>query len=86
MQLLGKGWKQLKNMETKMVLESLLSEREVARCLAVSLATIRRWRLLGGGPKYLKIGSSVRYQPSELKAYLESRPMGGGVPREVKHA
>jgi predicted DNA-binding transcriptional regulator AlpA len=73
-------------METTVSLESLVGEREVARCLAVSLATIRRWRLIGGGPKYLKIGNSVRYRPSEVNRFLETRPILGGVSREVEHA
>jgi predicted DNA-binding transcriptional regulator AlpA len=66
-----------------MTFESLLGEREVARHLAVSLATIRRMRLIGGGPRYLKIGSSVRYRPEDLRSYLDARPTGGGTtPRE----
>ena len=34
----------------------------------MSLASVRRWRLLGRGPRFLKMGASVRYQPEALQA------------------
>ena len=59
-------------------LETLLTEHDVARITGMSVATVRRWRLLRQGPKYLKIGAAVRYKPEDLSAWLESRPTGGG--------
>ena len=56
---------------------TLLNEVEVAKTLDVSLATVRRWRWLRKGPKYLKIGTSVRYKPEDISAWLETRPTGG---------
>ena len=58
--------------------ENLLNEREVATLTGLSVASVRRWRLLESGPRYLKIGASVRYRPSDLSAWLDSRPSGGG--------
>jgi hypothetical protein len=55
----------------------LLDERDVARITRMSLASVRRWRLLRRGPRYLKIGSSVRYRPADLFAWLDSCPSGG---------
>jgi hypothetical protein len=55
----------------------LLDERDVARITRMSLASVRRWRLLRRGPRYLKIGSSVRYRPEDLFAWLDSRPSSG---------
>ena len=63
---------------TNINLESLLDEHEVARITGLSVATARRWRLLKEGPRYLKIGSAVRYRPEDISAWLESRPTGGG--------
>jgi predicted DNA-binding transcriptional regulator AlpA len=57
---------------------SLLNERDVSRITGMSLATVRRWRLLGQGPKYKKIGTAVRYRPEDVAAWLESCPTGGG--------
>jgi predicted DNA-binding transcriptional regulator AlpA len=58
-------------------LQTLLNEHDVARITRLSVASIRRWRLLRQGPKYLKIGAAVRYKPEDVSAWLESRPTGG---------
>ncbi|MEK7750864.1 MAG: helix-turn-helix domain-containing protein [Acidobacteriota bacterium] len=63
----------------KNTLETLLNEREVARITGLSVASVRRWRLLRQGPRYIKIGAAVRYRPEDLMAWLESRPAGGQV-------
>lgn len=57
--------------------ETLLNEHDVARITGLSVASVRRWRLLRQGPKYLKIGSSVRYRSQDIDAWLASRPTGG---------
>ena len=59
-------------------LPELLTEKDVARITKRSVASVRRWRRLSQGPKFLRISSSIRYRPGDLKAFLESRPMGGG--------
>jgi len=56
---------------------TLLNEHDVARITNMSIATIRRWRLFGRGPRYIKIGAAVRYKLEDLSAWLESRPTGG---------
>ena len=56
----------------------LLDEYQVAGMLAVSVSTIRRWRLLGREPRFLKIGSSVRYKTETVKKWMDSRESGGG--------
>jgi predicted DNA-binding transcriptional regulator AlpA len=57
---------------------TLLNEYEVAGITGLSVASVRRWRLIRQGPKYLKIGAAVRYRPEDISAWLESRPSGGG--------
>lgn len=64
-------------------LETLLNERDVARITGLSVASVRRWRLLKRGPRYIKIGAAVRYRPELLAAWLESRPVGGGADQEA---
>jgi predicted DNA-binding transcriptional regulator AlpA len=56
---------------------SLLNEREVAKLISISLASVRRWRLFSQGPRFLKIGSSVRYRVEDVEAWLKARPTGG---------
>ena len=63
---------------------NLVDEHVVARSLRLSVATVRRWRLLKQGPKYLKIGAAVRYRPEDISAWLESRPSGGGHQMQVR--
>jgi predicted DNA-binding transcriptional regulator AlpA len=58
-------------------LETLMTEHDVARVTGLSVASVRRWRLLRQGPRFLKIGSSVRYRPGDVQAWIESRPTGG---------
>jgi predicted DNA-binding transcriptional regulator AlpA len=58
-------------------LEALLEEHDVARITGLSLASVRRWRLVGQGPRFLKLGRAVRYQGEDLAAWLDSRPTGG---------
>jgi predicted DNA-binding transcriptional regulator AlpA len=59
-------------------LETLLNEREVARITGLSVASVRRWRLLRQGPRYIKIGAAVRYRLEDISVWLKSRPTGGG--------
>ena len=59
-------------------LPTLLNEFDVARITGMSGASARRWRLLKQGPKYLKLGNSVRYRAEDVRSWLETRPTGGG--------
>jgi len=59
-------------------LAELLNEHDVARITGLSVASVRRWRLLKQGPKFIKISASVRYRAEDVRAWLETRPTGGG--------
>ena len=37
----------------------------------MAVATLRRWRWAGRGPRFAKIGAAVRYDPTELRDYIE---------------
>jgi len=39
----------------------------------VSIRTLQRWRLEGGGPRFVRVGRLVRYRRSELDAWLAGR-------------
>ena len=56
---------------------SLLTEDLVAKELNVSLASLRRWRLEKRGPRFIKVGSLVRYKPEDIEIWLASLPTGG---------
>ncbi len=65
--------------------EVLLTEHEVARIIGMSVAAIRRWRLLNSGPPYIKLNHSVRYDPGALRSWLASRPCGGHSAAEARN-
>ena len=56
---------------------SLLTEHQTAICIAVSVAALRKWRALGRGPVYIKVGRLVRYRREDIEAWLSSCPRGG---------
>lgn len=55
-----------------MATDRLLTETEAARTLRLAVTTLRRWRQLGRGPSWHKIGpAAVRYDASELRDYID---------------
>ena len=44
---------------------------EVAEFLAVSTATLSRWRDRGDGPPWHKLGSIARYDANDVRMWLE---------------
>ena len=63
---------------TDNTVETLLNEHDIARITGLSVASVRRWRLIQQGPKYMKIGAAVRYTQESIKEFLATRPTGGG--------
>ncbi len=53
-------------------LRRLLNEKEVANTLNIKVATLRRWRWAGKGPRFLKIGAAVRYDRADLQGFIEA--------------
>ncbi len=64
---------------------SLLTEDDVAKGLNLSLASLRRWRLEKRGPRFIKVGSLVRYRPEDVENWLASLPTGGSI-KPAAHA
>ena len=60
--------------------DGLLDGHDVARILKMSLFTIRNWRSRGQGPKYVKIGSAVRYWREDVMCFVSSLCKGAGKP------
>jgi predicted DNA-binding transcriptional regulator AlpA len=49
-----------------------LTEREVAGLLGLSVATLRARRHRGKGPRFLRLGRSVRYLPSDVADFVRA--------------
>jgi hypothetical protein len=58
-----------------------LSDVEVEASLGIPRKTLQNWRVLGRGPIYRKFGDAVRYDVTDLEAWIQGLPTGGaGVP------
>jgi predicted DNA-binding transcriptional regulator AlpA len=51
---------------------NVLNERQAANMLGCSVALMRKWRRLGKGPSYSRIGRLVRYQHEDIDEFLEA--------------
>ncbi|MBJ6751354.1 helix-turn-helix domain-containing protein [Geomonas anaerohicana] len=56
--------------------QAALTTPEAAAYLKVKPATLEQWRWNGRGPRFAKIGRSVRYRMSDLDAFLDARVFG----------
>ncbi len=56
-----------------------VNEREVAAQLSVTPATLRKWRLQGRGPEFIRYGRAIRYLAASVESWIASRPKGGEV-------
>lgn len=53
--------------------EKLLTPKEVAEYLRVSVATLDWLRHIGTGPKYFKVGRRVVYKESAITDYIKEQ-------------
>jgi predicted DNA-binding transcriptional regulator AlpA len=58
-------------------MNNLLSEKETAEKLGISLTTLRRLRYADEGPAFTKIGKRILYRPDEIDKYIELKTKGG---------
>ena len=52
--------------------EKILGAPETANVLSVSQSTLAKWRMLGTGPKFYKLGRRVLNDPQDISAWLKS--------------
>lgn len=50
--------------------QELLTEREVAKKLRLSVAALHKWRREGRGPAWVKLERAVRYPATDLQAFI----------------
>jgi hypothetical protein len=46
-----------------------LNQRDVAQRWSISPRTLERWRWIGQGPRFLKVGGRVVYRLEDIEAY-----------------
>lgn len=62
---------QLENLTTR-----LLTSEDLAEYLGVPVATIYKWRERGGGPPGIRVGRHTRYDPADVRRWVEERKEG----------
>ncbi|MEA5155754.1 helix-turn-helix domain-containing protein [Raineyella sp.] len=52
------------------LLDSLITPDTLAERLGVKRRTVDEWRIEGSGPRYLRLGRTVRYRPEAVDEWL----------------
>jgi len=63
-----------------------LTQSEVARRWCLSPRTLERWRWLGQGPVYLKLGGRVAYRVQDIEAYETTQARDAGTAQRPEAA
>lgn len=53
-----------------------LSEKQVAEYFGISVKTLQRYRVLGGGPLFAKCGGRVLYDIKDCDLWVEKQKFG----------
>ena len=53
--------------------QSLMTTPEVADLLQVAEITLRKWRLNGAGPRFVRCGSNIRYCRDDIDQWIADR-------------
>lgn len=59
-------------MNTTQSPEDLLNEQELCDWLRIKVPTVRKWRILGRGPVFQRIGTLVRYRRGDVQTWLDA--------------
>lgn len=57
----------------RMTFETYFTPSEAARYLRISVSTLAKLRVYGGGPPFMRIGRAIRYSRAELDTYMTTR-------------
>ncbi len=52
--------------------DRLITEKEVQSLLRLGESTVQQWRLKGRGPRFVKLGRTVRYRLSDVQEYVRT--------------
>jgi len=54
-------------------LDEAINAADAAKLTGVPVCTLATWRSRGGGPRFLKLGKSVRYRRRSLFEWMDAR-------------
>jgi helix-turn-helix protein len=72
--------------QTTLILPQMLSERQAANILAVSIAALRKWRREGRGPQFTRLERCVRYDIRAIERFLAENCSGNEKPTDSHSA
>ena len=52
-------------------MDQIITEREAAKLAGWSCGALVKWRREGRGPRYIRVGRSIRYRLSDLLNWIE---------------
>lgn len=55
----------------------LMKEEEAANVLRLKADTLKRWRLMGRGPAFYRLGGAIRYRLSDIEIFLNNSHKNG---------
>lgn len=53
--------------------DALITPPELAAFLGLPVRTLGQWRYIGVGPVWVNVGRHVRYEPADVRAWLDSQ-------------
>ncbi len=54
-------------------IQPLLAPERTAEIIGVGVKTLEIWRIRGQGPAFIRAGRSIKYDPRDLDAWIQSR-------------
>ena len=51
-------------------LSTVMTVQQASEYLGLAVSTLNKWRCLGGGPVFIKMGRAVRYRTEDLERYI----------------
>ena len=62
-------------MPRRHVMNTLLDTQQAAMRVGLARATLAKYRVVGGGPPFVKIGAKVLYPLAALDGWLDAKPL-----------
>lgn len=67
-------------------MDTLFTTSEVAQTLKVAEVTLRKWRISGCGPRFVRVGANVRYLSADVLDWLTRRSAAStSEPQQTTH-
>lgn len=64
----------------------MIDQKAMSKVLGISTKTAETWRVRGFGPRFIKVGSLVRYRKSDIHEWVNSRAVKSTSQRPARNA